>query len=442
MAISTNGVMLTRLAGALYGQQLDNNTYKEVVDANTTAAQLNTWANSAVSADFGTKTDLQVATILIGNVGLSSVAGLDNWVAAQLTAAGTANRGAKIISLLNDYSQMSTTEAIYGASVDAFNTKVGQALALSQTSGNAGGTYAAVGVVVPTAKTYAFTTGVDAFVGTALNDTFTGIPSSLDTVDGGAGTDTLTFSSTSAIDTSSAVSYTVTGIETAALTSTSTLTANTSTWTGLTSLTTASIGTTAVTAAVTTDTVVTASNVAATTMSVSGGKALTVTAAGVTTGGTIAIGSSTTAGAITATVSEINTTAVTGNAVTVAGGTTVALTKNITAGTAVDATGGSITVNGGAATTSVSVTQTAASTGAGATAAVAAVTEVATMTGASGLLAGQVYTVAGLTFTATGAVTQAQLLTAFASLADGATRGSQTALGTYSGTLTDIQQAQ
>lgn len=67
---------------------------------------------------------------------------------------------------------------------------------------------------------------------------------------------------------------------------------------------------------------------------------------------------------------------------------------------------------------------------------VTAVTETATMTGAGGLIAGETYTVAGLTYTSTAVTTQAQLLTAFASLANGATTGAGTATGTYTGSLT------
>lgn len=68
--------------------------------------------------------------------------------------------------------------------------------------------------------------------------------------------------------------------------------------------------------------------------------------------------------------------------------------------------------------------------------AVSAVAEVATMTGTGGLTAGQTFTVAGLTFTSTGVTTLPQLLTAFASLSDGATTGGGTGEGAYSGTLT------
>ena len=65
----------------------------------------------------------------------------------------------------------------------------------------------------------------------------------------------------------------------------------------------------------------------------------------------------------------------------------------------------------------------------------AAQTESSTVAFANGLAAGQSATVAGLTYTATAAVSASQLASAFASLADGATTGAGTTLGTYSGAL-------
>jgi hypothetical protein len=53
---------------------------------------------------------------------LTAVEGLANWVAAQLTAAG-ANKGAKVVDLLNGFAQMSS-DATYGTAATAFNTKV------------------------------------------------------------------------------------------------------------------------------------------------------------------------------------------------------------------------------------------------------------------------------------------------------------------------------
>jgi trimeric autotransporter adhesin len=242
MAISTNGVMLTRLTGALYNQQLSASTYSEILAGNTTAASLNAWANAAVAADFGTKTDLQVATTLITNVGLSSVTGLDNWVAAQLTAGGTAKRGETIISLLNSYSNMDTTEAIYGASVATFNIKVDASQALSQTSGNTGGTYATVSAATPVAA-YTLLSGVDLKTTAAGDDVFTSVNTATsqtlnagDNINGGAGNDTLNITSTSALAAGTGV--TSTGIESVAITATTgAFSLDATTMSGITSVT-------------------------------------------------------------------------------------------------------------------------------------------------------------------------------------------------------------
>ena len=242
MAISTNGVMLTRLTGALYNQQLSASTYSEILAGNTTAASLNAWANAAVAADFGTKTDLQVATTLITNVGLSSVAGLANWVAAQLTAGGTAKRGETIISLLNSYSNMDTTEAIYGASVATFNAKVDASQALSQTSGNTGGTYAAVSAATPVSN-FTLTTGVDLKTAGAGDDTYTSVNTSTsqtlnagDNINGGSGADSLNITSTSALAAGTGV--TSTGFETVSITATGgAFSLDATTMTGITAIT-------------------------------------------------------------------------------------------------------------------------------------------------------------------------------------------------------------
>ena len=146
MAISTNGTVLARLAGGLYNTTLSNATYNEVVAVVKTAADINALANDLYARDFGGKTDLSVATTLVSNLGLSSVAGLNNWVAAQLTAAGAANKGAKIVSLLNDFANLAS-DATYGAAATTFNTKTTAALALSQKDGSAGGDFDAAATI-------------------------------------------------------------------------------------------------------------------------------------------------------------------------------------------------------------------------------------------------------------------------------------------------------
>jgi hypothetical protein len=200
MAISTNGTVLARLAGGLYNTQMSNATYSEVKTLDPAAL-----ANTLYARDFASSTDLSVATTLVTNLGLSSVTGLANWVAAQLTAAGSANKGAKIVDLLNGFAQL-TADTTYGAYATAFNTKVDAALVLSQTTGNAGGSFGSA--TTPSSQTFTLTTGVDTSgvlkgdlgtTSTAGDDYFiadnsgTNVTSLADNLNGGAGNDTITF---------------------------------------------------------------------------------------------------------------------------------------------------------------------------------------------------------------------------------------------------------
>jgi hypothetical protein len=138
MAISTNGTIITRLAGALYNEYLSNASYTEL---NTTPAA--TVAANMLSSDFAGKTDLQVAKTILTNLGLSSITGLDNWVAAQLTGAGStaAAKGAKLVSMLNDFAMM-TADVTYGSYATTFNSNTAAGLANSQTAKSAGGAFA------------------------------------------------------------------------------------------------------------------------------------------------------------------------------------------------------------------------------------------------------------------------------------------------------------
>ena len=138
MAISTNGTIITRLAGALYNEYLSNASYTEL---NTTPAA--TVAANMLSSDFAGKTDLQIATTVLSNLGLSSVAGLNNWVAAQLTGAGSTAtaKGAKLVSMLNDFAMM-TADATYGSYATTFNSNTAAGLTSSQTAKSAGGAFA------------------------------------------------------------------------------------------------------------------------------------------------------------------------------------------------------------------------------------------------------------------------------------------------------------
>jgi len=218
MAISTNGTVLTRLAGALYNTQMSNATYAEVAVSSVDPSAL---ANALYARDFSASTDSAVATTLVTNLGLTAVAGLANWVAAQLTAAG-ANKGAKVVELLNGFAQMSA-DATYGTAATAFNTKVDAALALSQTAGNAGGTFAAAGTVIA-GKTFALSTSLDTATGTSIDDILTGhlIGTAVgtgstvqvyDSINLGAGTDTFNLTTTAATVMSAGNLPTLNGVE-------------------------------------------------------------------------------------------------------------------------------------------------------------------------------------------------------------------------------------
>ena len=145
MAISTNATVVARLAGGLYNQTLSNSDFELINGAIKTAADLNTFANESFNRDFGGKSDLQVANTLLANLGLSSVAGLNNWVAAQLTAA-TSGKGAKVVSMLNDFANM-TSDPTYGSAATAFNSKASAALALAQKAGSTGGDFNAAATI-------------------------------------------------------------------------------------------------------------------------------------------------------------------------------------------------------------------------------------------------------------------------------------------------------
>jgi len=223
MAISTNGAIITRVTSALYGEYLSNASYTEV--SSTAPATL---AASFLSNDFAGKTDLQIATTMLKNLGLTSITGLDNWLSAQLTAAGstTAAKGAKVVSILNDYANL-TADATYGTYATSFNAKVAAGLVKSQTTGAAGGSYATADAVAITNGTFTLTTGLDTgatFTGGSGNDTFTAVDASTDptltdgdSLVGGAGTDTLNVAvASTAAATAPGVS--TSGVETLALT--------------------------------------------------------------------------------------------------------------------------------------------------------------------------------------------------------------------------------
>jgi len=248
MAISTNGAIITRLAGALYGEYLSNASYTEL--ASTAPA---TVAANFLSNDFAGKTDLQVANTILTNLGLTSIAGLNNWLSAQLTAAGStaAAKGAALVSILNGYANM-TTDATYGSYATSFNAKVEAGLIKSQTTGAKGGSFATADVVPVVGQTLTLTTGSDSLTGGAGSDTFSAAVSTTglqtltggDKLYGGDGTDTLSVILNAGYTVTPAVLSSVENLEVTSVTNASGI--DLANATGLSSLTIAgsSVGTT------------------------------------------------------------------------------------------------------------------------------------------------------------------------------------------------------
>ncbi|PPQ32067.1 beta strand repeat-containing protein [Rhodopila globiformis] len=184
---------------------------------------------------------------------------------------------------------------------------------------------------------------------------------------------------------------------------------------GLTALNIKDVGGTAATAAPTTAIAVNDLAAAGNNETIDGGSNVTLTAAGVTTGGAIAIGGTTApTGTITATINDAapaNGSNQIGSTIATTGGTTVNVTQNIAAPAGGQigswtATGGTIGITGTSTTTSASVTQTAPVSPVAGVAASGGTTAVDTVTWAGfGIALPGTQTIGGVTVTSDGSAT-------------------------------------
>ena len=267
------------------------------------------------------------------NTGLTAAADIDLAVKAALI--GTILNAATV-SGIGGYAK-STTALINDLSDGTLSTD------------NAAGVNILTAYPTVIAVNSALTTGVDTVVGTSADDTISGTYAGgatdtltvLDSIDGGAGTDTLKITATAALDFSTITGLAVKNVENVVVTTAGALTANTTGFTGATSFSGTAIGNAAVTSSSTTAVSVTQAATNASTVTVNGGSSVNVTSAAT---GLISVGVTTQqTGATTVTASK-------GAAVTVDGGTSVTVTE----------TGnGAVTIGGGKAVSgAVSVTST------------------------------------------------------------------------------------
>jgi hypothetical protein len=392
--ISTNQTEVVRFAGALYGLVLDNATMTDVISA-VNASSLDTVLNNVFMSDFGSATNASVASTLVTNLGLTGTAATEAQAYIVGVLGGTAANamGAAIMTILNQFAGL-TSDATFGAAATAWENKVTNGLIYSQSTTNT--TNASIGSISSAAPvtTYTLTSGID-HITPAGNSVVNGTLSStagastltaLDSIVATGTGNTLNINDVSGAQAIPAV--TVSGIQTANWSSAGASgTGDVSGWTGLSSLTVTELGGAAgITAASTTNVSLTDTAAAATSITINGGANDTVNASGVTGAGTYTVGSATNKAAGVVNVTEtVKSTAATATAaaITVNGGTTDTVTANLTGALTATITGGTIAVNGGASTTSVTVNQTAPSGQAAAVPAVAGVAQTASAVAAS-----------------------------------------------------------
>ncbi|MEO5932076.1 MAG: DUF4214 domain-containing protein [Duganella sp.] len=341
------------------------------------------------------------------------------------------------------------------------------------------------------------TTAVQTLVGTNGNDSFSAILdgttpandtlNALDSIDGGAGVDTLRILQTTGSFTGLPAGVTLTNLENVSVraagavnittaiagitklavtqASAATVVANTTTAVEVAGVTAGGAitidggssqtvtssgsvvtlgGTTATTGTIS----VTATSQAAADIIVDGGNGVSISATGVTGDADITIGATTAAKglvAVSVTGAATNNAAVTFGDITIEGGSKITAIQTATSDASKAATDtaattnviteGAVSITGTTGTTEVVVQQTATTAGTDAVVAVAGTAEANVITFKS-LTVGQTVTIDGLTFTAAKTLTAAQVAAAFANIAaSGVQGGGVVANGSYTGTL-------
>jgi len=220
--LPTNASQVQQFAVALYGIQVGTTTLAAVQSDIVAVGGLNNALNAYYAASFGSKTTAAVAASVAANLGLTGTALTDGtaYITAALNAAPSTARGAAIQSVLNLFASLPADNTTYGAAAAAWNTKVAAAVAYT------GAADAAVtaGSTVAVGSTFNLTSGVDRVTGTSGDDTFvadfglvgtteTTSFQTLDSINGGAGTDTLLINASTATPTYNELTGTITSIE-------------------------------------------------------------------------------------------------------------------------------------------------------------------------------------------------------------------------------------
>ena len=134
MALSTNNVVIARLAAGMYGMQLGWNTMNTAEnDSDGTDAGLKALMNTLYGRDFAFASDADVASALAANLGMTGADATDAaaYIEGQLGAAAAGQKGAAVVDLVNLFAGL-TGDARWGGYATAFNTQIARAVAYAE----------------------------------------------------------------------------------------------------------------------------------------------------------------------------------------------------------------------------------------------------------------------------------------------------------------------
>ena len=187
----TNASQVQAFAGALFGVQVGSATLAQVNADILANGGLTATLNGYYSATQGSTAN--AAKAVATNLGLTGAALTEGtaYITSQLNAAAPSARGAVISNIVNLFGTYGS-DATFGASATAWNTKLAAAV------GYTGATNVAIGTVVITNSVFPLTTAVESKTLGAGNDTFDSLNSTAsttlnagDVLVGGDGTDRL-----------------------------------------------------------------------------------------------------------------------------------------------------------------------------------------------------------------------------------------------------------
>jgi hypothetical protein len=134
--LPSNASQVQAFAGALYGIQAGSTTMTQVKD-NISASGLNNVLNAFYSNAFGSQNNIDVATIITSNLGLTGDAATTAaaHITNMLNASTPSARGVAVNNILNLFASL-TTDPTYGAAATAWNAKVANAVSYASNPAN------------------------------------------------------------------------------------------------------------------------------------------------------------------------------------------------------------------------------------------------------------------------------------------------------------------